>query len=167
MMALPWLVHPLPFIQMTLIAFLVNARHVFYSLKRRNILFPSKLSEIWSFFTLSDETFTTLEMNPHLDSQSILTLTTLHYLYWSGATSLGHALGARLTIQLQGLEFILTALFFTAFLNQVTSPKSSMAISGLMISAVCFMIYPLVYALMFSLIGLLGLTFIFVYRRSS
>lgn len=168
MMALAWLVHPLPLIQTTLIAFLVNARHVFYSLKRRSIPLKSKLSELWSFFTLSDETFTTLEMNPHLDSSSILILSTLHYLYWSGATLLGHLLGSRLTIQLQGLEFILTALFFTAFLNQVTSSKTSItALMGLMISAVSFMILPLVAALTVSLISLLGLTFIMVYRRSS
>lgn len=168
MMALPWLTHPLPLIQMTLIAFLVNARHLFYSLKRRRFPFESKSSEIWSNFTLSDETFTTLEMNPHLDSSSILILSTLHYLYWSGATLLGHLLGSRLNIQLQGLEFILTALFFSAFLNQVSSSKSSInALSGLVISAVCFMIFPLVYALTFSLISLLGYTFMVMVQRST
>jgi 4-azaleucine resistance transporter AzlC len=147
-MALAWIVNPLQPIMMFFIALLVNSRHLFYSMSMHERFKPLKGFKPFAFLTLTDETFTTLMMHPNLKGNAIIVVSLLHYLYWSGATLLGHVLGSSLSITIQGLDFVLTALFFSALLVRLSDPLTSkLAWFGLGISALMFLLFPQVVAL--------------------
>jgi 4-azaleucine resistance transporter AzlC len=158
-MALSWIVTPLQPILMLSIAMLVNIRHVFYSMSMHERFKSLKGFKTFALLTLTDETFTTLGLHPHLKDKSILIVSLLHYVYWSGATLLGHILGSSLSISLQGLDFVLTALFFSALLTRLSDPHTSkIAHLGLGISALMFLFFPQVLALTLSLMFMLVFT---------
>jgi 4-azaleucine resistance transporter AzlC len=151
--ALGWIVNPLQPLLMMVIALLVNSRHLFYSMRFQERFESLKGFKFVAFLTLTDETFTTLMMHPHLNGASLLIVSALHYFYWSGATFIGHWLGSSLSISIQGLDFVLTALFFSAWLSRITDlTTSKFAWFGLLISGLCFMLFPQVIALSLSLV---------------
>ena len=151
-MALPWLVTPLPLFTMFLISMLVNVRHVFYSMSLHTRFNDMTWFKPWAIFTLSDETFTIWGLYPHHSSKSLVMVGTLHYFYWMGAGALGHLLASNVSFTIQGLDFVLTALFFSALLSRISDPKTrSYAIYGLVLSILCFFIFPRIIALSVSL----------------
>ncbi|MBS3992026.1 MAG: AzlC family ABC transporter permease [Erysipelothrix sp.] len=151
-MALPWLVTPLPLFTMFLISMLVNVRHVFYSMSLHTRFNDMTWFKPWAIFTLSDETFTIWGLYPHHSSKSLVMVGTLHYFYWMGAGALGHLLASNVSFTIQGLDFVLTALFFSALLSRISDPKTrSYAIYGLVLSIICFFIFPRIIALSVSL----------------
>jgi 4-azaleucine resistance transporter AzlC len=161
-MAIPWLVTPLPLFTMFFISLLVNVRHVFYSMSLH-----SRFNELawfnkpWAIFTLSDETFTIWGLYPQLSSKSMVVVSTLHYFYWMGAGALGHILASNVSFTLQGLDFVLTALFFSALLHRISDLKEQKyAFQGLVISLLCFIILPRLVALSISLIVLVVMALI-------
>jgi len=157
--ALGWIVNPLQPFLMGVIALLVNSRHLFYSMRFQERFASLKGFKYFAFLTLTDETFTTLMMHPTLKGASLLIVTSLHYLYWSGATFMGHWLGSSLANSIQGLDFVLTALFFSALCSRITDPTTSkFAWIGLLISGLSFMLFPQVIALSLSLILMLGVS---------
>ena len=154
-MAIPWLVTPLPLFTMFFISILVNIRHVFYSMSLHSRFKELSWFKPWAIFTLSDETFTIWGLYPHLSSKSMVVVSTLHYFYWMGAGVLGHILASNVSFTLQGLDFVLTALFFSALLNRISDRKEQKyALQGLVISLLCFIVFPRLVALGVSLIVL-------------
>jgi 4-azaleucine resistance transporter AzlC len=152
-MALPWLVTPLPLFTMFFISMLVNVRHVFYSMSLHTRFRDMSWFKPWAIFTLSDETFTIWGLYPHHSSKSMAIVGTLHYFYWMGASALGHLLASNVSFTIQGLDFVLTALFFSALLSRFSEPKTrSYAIKGLFVSVGCFFIFPRITALSVSLV---------------
>jgi 4-azaleucine resistance transporter AzlC len=152
-MALGWIMYPLQPWLMLIIALLVNSRHLFYSMRFQERYASLKGFKLFAFLTLTDETFTTLMMHPNIKGAALLIVSSLHYIYWSGATFIGHWLGSSLPISIHGLDFVLTALFFSALLSRITdSTTSKFAWIGLLISCLCFMLFPQVIALSLSLV---------------
>lgn len=160
-MAIPWLVTPLPLFTMFFISILVNIRHVFYSMSLHSRINTLSWVKPWAIFTLSDETFTIWGLYPHLSSKSMVVVSTLHYFYWMGAGALGHNLASNVSFSLQGLDFVLTALFFSALLNRISDLKEQKyALQGLVISLLCFILFPRLVALSVSLLVLVVLALI-------
>lgn len=160
-MAIPWLVTPLPLFTMFFISILVNVRHVFYSISLHSRINELSWIKPWAIFTLSDETFTIWGLYPHLSSKSMVVVSTLHYFYWMGAGVLGHILASNVSFSLQGLDFVLTALFFSALLNRISDLKEQkFALQGLVISLLCFILFPRIVALSVSLLMLVVLALI-------
>lgn len=122
--------HPL---QAFLLSIMVNARHLFYGL---SMLEKYKgLGKIRGFliYTLCDETFSiSSSINPSEDIDRkyfYFSISLLDYLYWILGTFIGSILGKFITLNLQGLNFVLTALFVVLFLEQMG--KKENRISGL------------------------------------
>lgn len=115
-----------------LLSLMVNARHLFYGI---SMLEKYKgLGKIRAFliYTLCDETFSISSsiMPPsHIDRKYFyFFISLLNYLYWILGTFLGGVIGSFITINTEGLDFVLTALFIVLFMEQM-KPQSN-RISG-------------------------------------
>ena len=122
----------------------VNARHLFYSIsmidkyknqKRKNFL----------IFTLTDETYSLVcsEVPDGTDASSYYFYVSLFdYIYWIGGSAIGSVLGSELPIRTEGVDFALTALFLTVFVEQWLTTKNHLsAIIGVGASVVCLLLF--------------------------
>lgn len=125
---------------------MMGARHIFYGIAM--LLKFSKLGnqKIYSIFSMSDETFTiyaSLQVPAHINaSWAYFFVGLLNQFYWILGTALGVLLGQFISFNTQGIEFILTALFITIFVENWLSEGSNIpATAGLGIAAVCLAIF--------------------------
>lgn len=122
----------------------VNARHLFYSIsmidkyrnqKRKNFL----------IFTLTDETYSLVcsEVPNEEDASSYYFYVSLFdYIYWIAGSVVGSVLGSVLPIQTEGVDFALTALFLTVFVEQWMTTKNHLsAIIGVGASVACLLLF--------------------------
>ena len=69
-------------------------------------------------------------------------VTLLDHAYWIIGSVLGSLLGSALPLSFEGVEFVLTALFVTLFVEQWLSNKNHLpALAGVMLTAVCLMLF--------------------------
>ena len=69
-------------------------------------------------------------------------VTLLNQLYWVAGTAVGAVLGSLITFDLDGLEFVMTAMFVVIFLDQwLKEKKHYTGVIGLAASAVCLLIF--------------------------
>ncbi len=122
----------------------VNARHLFYSIsmidkyknqKRKNFL----------IFTLTDETYSLVcsEVPDGTDASSYYFYVSLFdYIYWIAGSVIGSVLGSVLPIRTEGVDFALTALFLTVFVEQWLTTKNHLsAIIGVGASVACLLLF--------------------------
>lgn len=122
----------------------VNARHLFYSIsmidkyknqKRKNFL----------IFTLTDETYSLVcsEVPDEVDASSYYFYVSLFdYIYWIAGSVIGSVLGSVLPIRTEGVDFALTALFLTVFVEQWLTTKNHLsAIIGVGASVACLLLF--------------------------
>lgn len=106
-----------------LLSLMVSARHVFYGITMLPIY--GRLSgwkKMYSIFGLTDETFSlnvasTVSNEGEKDEFYFLT-TLLNHSYWVFGTILGVLLEQVITINIEGIEFILVAMFVAIFTEQ-------------------------------------------------
>lgn len=131
-----------------LLTIMVHARHIFYGitmLKPFNQLKDGP-RKFYTMFGLTDETFSllaSLELPEEQDENWVYFLITfLNHSYWVIGCAIGSLIGSRLTFNTQGIEFVLTALFVTIFIDQWLSASNHRpALIGLVGSAVCLIIF--------------------------
>lgn len=115
-------------LQAFLLSVMVNARHMFYGLSLLEQYKGMGAARFPLVYTLTDETFSlisSVEVPEGVDrKQFYLSISLLHYVYWSTATLLGGLLGKALTMDLTGVDFALTALFVVLFMEQWKKPEN-------------------------------------------
>lgn len=131
-----------------LLTIMVHARHIFYGI---TMLVPfnqlkNGFRKIYCMFGLTDETFSllaSLEVPEEQDRNWVYFLVTfLNQCYWVIGCGIGAVIGSNLTFNTEGIEFVLTALFVTIFVEQWLNASSHRpAIIGLVGSAVCLVIF--------------------------
>lgn len=131
-----------------LLTIMVHARHIFYGI---TMLVPfnqlkNGFRKIYCMFGLTDETFSllaSLKVPEEQDRNWVYFLVTfLNQCYWVIGCGLGAVIGSNLTFNTEGIEFVLTALFVTIFVEQWLNASSHRpAIIGLVGSAVCLVIF--------------------------
>ena len=131
-----------------LLTIMVHARHIFYGI---TMLVPfnqlkNGFRKIYCMFGLTDETFSllaSLEVPEEQDRNWVYFLVTfLNQCYWVIGCCIGAVIGSNLTFNTDGIEFVLTALFVTIFVEQWLNASSHRpAIIGLVGSAVCLVIF--------------------------
>lgn len=131
-----------------LLTIMVHARHIFYGI---TMLVPfnqlkNGFRKVYCMFGLTDETFSllaSLEVPEEQDRNWVYFLVTfLNQCYWVIGCGLGAVIGSNLTFNTEGIEFVLTALFLTIFVEQWLNASSHRpAIIGLVGSAVCLVIF--------------------------
>lgn len=105
-----------------LLTLMVNARHLFYGISMLDRLRGTGKWKNLLIFLMCDETFSLL-LNAQpprgVDrTRFMVCIAVMDYLYWVLASVAGSLLGAVLTVNVAGIDFVLTALFLVIFLNQ-------------------------------------------------
>ena len=124
----------------------VNARHLFYGISMVDAYKGTGRKKPYLIFALTDETYSLVSRGQFpkgVPSQDYCLLVSLFdQIYWVAGTALGALAGDLLPINFQGIEFVLTALFVTIFVEQWLSTQDHFpAIVGLAATAVCLMVF--------------------------
>ena len=101
---------------------MVNARHLFYSISMIRVYRDSGRFKPYLIFALTDETYSLLcdgEVPEGADARAYRFLVSaFDHSYWVIGSVLGSLLGAILPFSAEGIEFSMTALFLTSFVEQ-------------------------------------------------
>ena len=107
---------------------MVNARHLFYGISVIELYRPLKKSKPYMLFALTDENYSIIcgrEPPRDVDQYSYyFFVTLLDHLYWILGSTIGALVGSILPFDSEGIDFALTALFVTIFVDQWTADKS-------------------------------------------
>ena len=136
---------------------LVNARHIFYGISLVDTYKHAGLKKFYMIFGLTDDTYslvTQAKLDPKIDcSRYCFFVTLLNHCYWICGCAIGSILGATLPISFEGVDFVLTALFVTMFVEQWLSSKNHLpALIGLGSTALCLPIFGSEYFLIPSMV---------------
>ena len=110
-----------------LTTFVVNARHLFYGISMIDAYKNTGRKKPYLIFGLTDETYS-LVSQIHVPvgiskNGYCFWVTVFDHLYWATGTLLGALAGSLIPINYEGVEFALTALFVTIFVEQWLSTK--------------------------------------------
>ncbi len=125
---------------------LVNARHLFYGLSMIDAYKDAGKRKPYLMFALTDETFSLVSAGRTPEGMErrdyYLLVSVLDQCYWVAGTLLGSLAGAVLPLNFEGIDFVLTALFVTIFVEQWLSAKDhGPALVGLGVSALCLLVF--------------------------
>lgn len=135
--------HPLGALALTL---MVNARHLFYGIALLDKYRAVDRKRWYLIFGLCDETFSincTAQVPEGVDEGWFyFFVTLLNHCYWVCGATLGGLFGSLLAFDLEGLEFVMTALLAVLFLEQLLKERDhTSALLGVGLSAVCLVLF--------------------------
>ena len=150
--------HPLEALTMTL---MINARHLFYGISMLDKYKGTGLKKLYLIFGMCDESFSinyTADIPKDVDKGQFMTwVTLLNHSYWVLGAMLGGIFGSFIHFNTEGVEFVMTALFVVIFLEQWLKEKNHVnAITGLMISVLCLVLFGRDNFIIPSMLGILG-----------
>lgn len=124
----------------------VNARHLFYGISMVDAYRGTGRKKPYLIFALTDETYSLVSQNQPpegISRHSYCFLVSLFdHSYWVSGTILGALAGSLIPINYEGIEFVLTALFVTIFVEQWLSTQNHFpAVTGAGATAVCLLIF--------------------------
>ena len=127
-------------------AFMVNARHLFYGISMVDAYKGMGKKKPYLIFGLTDETYSLvsqLQIPEGVSTGGYCFLVTLFdHIYWVSGTILGALTGSLLPINYEGVDFALTALFVTIFVEQWLSTQNhGPAIVGVAATIVCLILF--------------------------
>ena len=125
--------------------FLINARHIFYGISLIEPYKGAGKKKPYMIFALTDETYSLVTQNEPPEGMSrhsyCFWVSLMDQLYWIIGCVIGNLLGA-LPINFTGIEFVLTALFVTMFVEQWLTHKNHLpAIIGVASTAICLAVF--------------------------
>lgn len=138
---------------------MVNARHLFYGISMIEPYKNTGKKKPYLMFALTDETYSLVCQNydlaPEDKHKYFFYVSLLNQIYWVSGCTLGGLLGEVLTINIEGIDFALTALFVTVFVEQWLSTKNhAPALVGLIVTVICLVIFGSEIFLIPSMIGI-------------
>lgn len=130
--------HPL---QSFVMAFMIGARHLFYSLSMLDRFKHTGWKKPLLIYFMSDETFSvnyTVRAPEGIDKGwFMLWISLLDFFYWLSGATLGGIFGNLITFSTKGLDFVMTAMFVVIFTEQWLKDKSHVsAVLGIVLSVV-------------------------------
>lgn len=125
---------------------MVNARHIFYGLSMLEKYKNVGTKKLYMIFALTDETYSMLCSKPpeaNINTRNYYFFVSLfNHIYWIIGSMLGALLGTMLSFNFKGVEFALTALFTTIFVEQwLTCPSRIPATLGVFLSILCLLLF--------------------------
>lgn len=129
-----------------IMALVVNARYIFYGLPMIDRYKNSGWKKPWLIFGLTDENFALLCSTEAPEGSSdhlyCLLVTIFDHCYWMIGCVLGVLLGSAMKFNTTGIEFVMTALFITVFVDQWRETKQHLpALSGIGVTLICLLIF--------------------------
>ena len=133
-------------ISTALAVLLVNARHLFYGISLVEDYKNTGKKKPYLIFALTDETYSLVTQNQPPEGMSrhsyCFWVSLLDHIYWICGCVLGSLLGKALPFPLEGVEFVLTALFVTIFVEQWLSTKNHRpAVIGVGSTVLCLLLF--------------------------
>ena len=124
----------------------VNARHLFYGISMVDAYKGAGKKKPYMIFALTDETYSLVTQNQPPEGmtrhQYCFTVSLLDHIYWLIGCVLGNLAGSLIPISFEGVEFVLTALFVTLFVEQWLSSKNHLsALIGCVSTVACLLIF--------------------------
>ena len=120
----------------------VNARHLFYGISMIDAYKGAGKSKPYMIFALTDETYSLVSTGKGSDHAYCFWVSLFDHIWWVSGTILGSLAGSLLPLNFEGIEFVLTALFVTIFVEQWLSTKNHFpAIVGVAATAVSLLIF--------------------------
>ena len=125
----------------------VNARHLFYGITMLDGYRHTGVAKPYLIFALTDETYSLvctdkLPVSADNRKRYYFLVSLLNQSYWVAGTALGALAGSLLQFNSAGIDFALTALFLTVFLEQwLTAKKHTPALLGVVATVVCLLIF--------------------------
>ena len=126
---------------------MVNARHLFYGISMLEKYKGCGRRTPYLIFSLTDETYSLVCSDiPNIsDSQKtnyFFFVSLFDQIYWIVGSVLGAIVGSLVKFNTEGIDFALTALFVTVFIEQwLSSKKHAPALIGVIISVLCLLVF--------------------------
>ena len=125
---------------------LVNARHLFYGISLLEKYKGTGKKKPYLIFALTDETYSLVTQNEPPEGMSrhsyCFTVSVLDHIYWITGCTLGALVGQFIPINYEGIEFVLTALFVTMFVDRwLTNKDHFSAIVGACATLVSLLLF--------------------------
>lgn len=135
--------HPL---QSFMVALLICARHLFYGISMLDKFKGLGWKKFPLIYGMCDETFSinyTAKIPKGIDrGWFMLWVTVLDYGYWVTGATLGGLFGDLLTFNTRGLDFVMTAMFVTIFMEQWLKERNHVAsVGGIILSIACLAVF--------------------------
>lgn len=129
-----------------IIAFILQARHLFYGLSMLEKYKGMGWKKPYLIFGMCDESFSinySTEIPEGIDKGWFMFFVTLlNQIYWFAGATTGGIIGSRLPFNTQGIEFVMTAMFVVIFLDQWLKEKQHISsVIGVLTSAECLLIF--------------------------
>ena len=130
-----------------LTALMVNARHLFYGISMIDRYKGAGKKKPYMIFALTDETYSLVCQDPVEEDMKekhryYFLVSLFDQFYWVTGSVIGSVLGAIIPFNTEGIDFALTALFVTVFVEQwLSTKKHRPAIVGVTVSVVCLAIF--------------------------
>lgn len=125
---------------------MVNARHLFYGVSMAAKYKNAGRKKPYLMFALTDETYSLVcrgDCPEGTDFHTFsLIVSAMNHSYWIAGTVLGALAGAFVHINFAGVDFAMTALFITVFVDQWKSTKNHLpALAGVVSSGLCLVLF--------------------------
>lgn len=125
-----------------LMTLMVNARHLFYGISMLDQYKGTGLKKLYLIFGMCDESFSincTALVPPQIDKGWFyFFVTLLNHLYWVLGATMGAVFGSLIQLNLEGLDFVMTALMVVLFLEQLLKNRRyGVGIIGLASTLLC------------------------------
>lgn len=125
---------------------IVNARHLFYGITMIDRYKGTGAKKAYLMHALTDETYSLVcngnmpaGVKPHL---YYLLISAFNHIYWVVGSILGVLVGSIIPFDTTGIDFAMTALFITVFIDQWRNTKQhSPAITGVCIATICLLLF--------------------------
>lgn len=134
-------------ITVALTTLMVNARHLFYGVSMLDKYKNVGKRKPYLIFSLTDETYSLLcnDINDLEEKQKkdyYLFVSLFNHLYWIIGTIIGVLIGTLINFNTKGIDFALTALFLTVFLEQwISTKKHAPAIIGIISTLLSLIVF--------------------------
>ena len=125
---------------------MVNARHLFYGISMIDKYKGAGKKKPYLIFALTDETYSLVCGNDYPEGidqhQYALLVSVLDQIYWVTGSVLGSLLGSVLPFDTTGIDFAMTALFVTVFVEQWLSTGNHIpAVTGVLATLICRILF--------------------------
>lgn len=133
-------------VTVALTTLMVNARHLFYGISMLERYRSTGKRKPYLIFALTDETYSLVctdraDIPPQRRKDFYLLVSLFDQCYWVLGSVLGATAGTLVRFNSAGIDFALTALFLTVFLQQwLSSDKHAPALIGVGASVLCLVL---------------------------
>ncbi len=145
-----------------LLTLMVNARHLFYGISMLEKYKKVGKKRWYMIFGLIDETFsincTVSIPDGVVPSLFYFYVTLLNQCYWVAGATLGGLFGELLHFNTTGLDFVMTALLFVLFLEQLLKEKNYFsAFTGVGVSLLCLALFGAQHFIIPAMLAIVGI----------